>query len=245
MENRDDLSDIILEKDKNGPMKAKRILIIVALLIVILLVVLVMMKVINKSSNQDSDQELVLPPTPIVNTSKSPQSDDELFKQVPITKDDGKKESFEEMVKNLKAKEAKKEKDIKPLVEKITSVKVPKIRDLEKENTKKKKNIDKVKKIVKKVPKKIVDTVKKVAKNSSLKGVYVQVGATSRLKPSKKFLNKLTSKNYSYKLLPMDIKGTKVTKILIGPFLNIKTARQKLINIKSTINKNAFIYKVK
>ncbi|MBL0686481.1 MAG: SPOR domain-containing protein [Sulfurospirillum sp.] len=84
-------------------------------------------------------------------------------------------------------------------------------------------------------------------RNGSLatKGVYIQVAATSKLTPDKDFLEELILENYRYRFLPIDIKGTKVTKILIGPYNSSAEARALLGNIKSKINKDAYIYRVK
>ena len=235
MEDKNELSDIVLEKDDNKSMKAKRILIIVALLIVVFLVVLVVMRVVNKPSEQNNNAKLILPPNPSEKVVEQKKEDD-LFKQVPITEEEDKKESFEDMVKSLKAKEIQKQEDLQPVVK----------------NTKKVVETLKPKKVTPpKVTKKItppvqqITPVKKATNSLATTGVYVQVGATSRLTPNKKFLTKLASKSYEYRLLPIDVKGTKVTKILIGPYSNSSAAKAVLSDIKSSINKDAFIYRVK
>ena len=233
MEEKNELSDIILEKDDNKSMKIKRILIIVALMILVFLVVLVVMKVINKPDPKSSTDKLILPPQP-VSKQVEPKKEDDLFKQVPIVEEEDKKESFEEMVKSLKEKEIKKQADIEPvIVEEIqTKIEQP------------------VKEAVKKIipvvtaPKVVKPVVKQTTTNAT-KGVYVQVGATSRLTPSKKFLAQLAKNNFEYRLLPIDVNGKKVTKILVGPYANTTQAKQVLGDIKENINKDAFIYRVK
>ena len=231
MEDKNELSDIILEKDDNKSMKAKRILIIVALFIVVFLVVLVVMRVVNKPDQQQNNiSKLILPPNPTQKVIE-PKKENDLFKQVPIEEED-KKESFEDMVKSLKAKEFKKQKVLKPKVEEIKKI-------TETVKTQKKPKVITPTKSVKTEP------MKKMNNVFATTGVYVQVGATSRLTPDKKFLAKLTSKNYEYRLLPIDVKGKKVTKILIGPYVTSGAAKSMLGDIKSTINKDAFIYRVK
>jgi len=237
MEDKNELSDIVLEKNDNKSMKAKRILIIVALLIVLFLIVLVVMKVVNKPTEKNNHTKLILPPNPTEKVIERKKEDD-LFKQVPITEEQDKKESFEQMVKSLKAKEIQKSKEItsQEEVKQVVQIKKPK---------------EKIKVIV--TPKKTktvtkpIESTKKITKNnrSATKGTYVQVGATSRLTPDKKFLAKLSSKGYEYRLLLIDIKGTKVTKILIGPYQTTAEAKSKLRDIKDSINKDAFIYRVK
>ncbi len=232
MEEKNELSDIVLEKDSNKSMKAKRILIIVALLIVLFLVVLVVMKVVNKPTEKNNNTKLVLPPNPTEKVIES-KKDDELFKQVPITQEEDKKESFEDMVKSLKAKEMKKQETVQPQIEEAKKV-------IQTQKVQKKIKKIATKKIEKTIPVKV-----KTDNTVATKGVYIQVGATSRLTPDKKFLAKLAAKNYKYRLLPIDVKGTKVTKILIGPYKTNTEAKAKLTDIKSNINKDAFIYRVK
>jgi DedD protein len=233
MEEKNELSDIILEKNSNKSMRAKRILIIVALLIVLFLIVLVVMKVVNKPTERNNNTKLILPPNTTEKVVEYGNKDDELFKQIPITQDEDKKESFEKMVKSLKAKEMKKQEIVQPKAKKVISAQ------------KVQKNLEKVatKKIEKAIPIKIKTT--KVDGTVAIKGVYIQVGATSRLTPDKKFLAKLAAENHEYRLLPIDIKGTKVTKILIGPYKTNTEAKAKLADIKTNINKDAFIYRVK
>lgn len=242
MEERNELSDIVLEKDDNKSMKVKRILIIFALLIVVFLVVLVVMKTVNKPSEQNNTSKLILPPNPVSSKIVKEEAEDELFKQVPI-EEESKTESFEDMVKSLKAKEIEKE------VEKKNQqiVEVPIIEETPLPKPKKVvRSKPKVKHVTKPTPKKVVN--KSVdSDNGSLatKGSYIQVGAISRTTPSKKFLTKLIKNNYNYRLLPITVKNSKVTKILIGPFSGYSKAKAELSGVKSSINKDAFIYSVK
>lgn len=232
MEEKNELSDIILEKDDNKSMKVKRILIIVALMILVFLVVLVVMKVVNKPDPRTETTKLILPPQP-TSQQVEPKKEDDLFKQVPIVEEENKKESFEEMVKSLKEKEIQKQTKIEPKIEEV-----------------KKKVENPIKKEVKKVipattPKAVTTPIEKATTTEATNGIYVQVGATSRLTPSKKFLAQLAKNNYEYRLLPIDVNGKKVTKILVGPYTSAPEARNALANIKTNINKDAFIYRVK
>jgi len=233
MEEKNELSDIILEKDDNKSMKVKRILIIVALMILVFLVVLVVMKVINKPDPKTNTTKLILPPQP-VSKQVEPKKEDDLFKQVPIIEEEDKKESFEEMVKSLKEKEIQKQTEIEPQIKEVQKKIVEPIKE-------------KVQKVIPVAPAKPVvkPVVKAPTTTEATTGVYIQVGATSRLTPSKKFLAELAKNNYEYRLLPIDVNGKKVTKILVGPYTNTTEARNVLANVKTNINKDAFIYRVK
>ncbi len=237
MDNKNELSDIVLEKSDEKILKAKRVLIIISILIIVFLIVLLSMKLLNRSDNEKTPN-LILPPEPTT-AVKEADKDSELFKQVPIIKENTvKKDNINNIVKNLKDKAAK-ENTVVTSKEKNTVVKVPKKEEI--------KTV--VKPIVQHIAKKTKPVVKKTkikhANTKITKGIYVQVGATSKLTPSKKFLKKIKSEKFSYKLLPINIKGKKITKILVGPFKNRQSAKQNLVKIKKSLNKHAFIYMMK
>ncbi len=231
MEDKNELSDIVLEKGTNKTLKAKRILIIIAILIIIFLAVILSMKFINKPQNTQQPK-LILPPEP-TSTVQKITKDEQLFKQVPIIEENNtKKDSFENMVKSLKEKE----------IQKTKTAEVKAKQEIKKATVTTTKVIQPVVKPLVKVAKK--DT-KKIVSREATNGIYVQVGATSKYTPDKKYLKKIIDKKYNYRLLAITIKGKKVTKILIGPFKNRKIAKENMVNIKKDINKNAFIYKVR
>lgn len=236
MEDKNELSDIILEKESNKTLKIKRILIIAALLILIFLVAIIVMKVTNAPTTpQNQNSKLVLPPEPIAKQNTQTQ-DDALFKQVPI-QEEAKAESFEDMVKNLKEKEIKKQEET---TAKTVVKEVAKVEKVVQEVAQEKAPIK-----APQIDKKVAPTEKKLDAALASTGIYIQVGATSKLSPDKKFLANIESRKYSYKLLPIDINGQKVTKILIGPYANTSDAKDVLADVKSNINKDAFIYRIK
>lgn len=240
MDNKNELSDIVLEKSDEKTVKAKRVLIIISMLIIVFLIVLLSMKLLNRSDNEKTPN-LILPPEPTV-APKEADKDSELFKQVPIIKEKGtKKDNINKIVKNLKNK-ATGENTIQ------NNVVTPKEQN-EAVKTSKEEVKTVVKPIVQHVVKKtkpVAKKVKRVAKTKrTAKGIYIQVGATSKLTPSKNFLKKISKEKFSYKLLPINIKGKKITKILVGPFKSRSLAKQNLVKVKKSLNKNAFIYVAK
>ena len=82
-------------------------------------------------------------------------------------------------------------------------------------------------------------TVKKrpVKKATSRKYYYVQVGSF-KLKPSKKYLSKISRLGLPYK-----VKKTEIYKVLVGPYKKESTARKVLVKVKQKLNKSAFISK--
>jgi DedD protein len=236
MENRNELSDIVLEKGDSKSLKLKRILMIVALLILVFLVALASMKMVNKEPNKEASK-LILPPEP--SAKEAPVAKEEqLFKQVPIIEENPKKESFEEMIKTLKEKETQKQEEAKtkeapavvtPLTQVTPSTKTPPTIAKPKEES---------------APKPSKPQETPVATKSADAGTYIQVGAVST-KPDAKVLNDINAKGFEVKLYTTVVNGTNVTKILIGPYAKNEDAQKALVSIKESINKNAFIYRIK
>jgi len=240
MENRNELSDIVLEKGDTKTLKMKRILILVAFLILVFLVALASMKVANKDEGKDTSK-LILPPEPTQETQIP--KDDQLFKQVPIIEENPKKESFEDMIKTLKEKEAQKQEEAKgteakPKESAITSATPPVKETLPKVKEETKKEATKTQPLLRSTE--ISDT----PSGSANAGIYVQVGAVATT-PDAKQLSDIKSKGFEYKLYPTVVNGNKVTKILIGPYAKSSDAESALVLIRSSVNKNAFIYRVK
>ncbi len=235
MDNENELSDIVLEKSDEKMLKAKRVLIIISILIIVFLIVLLSMKLLNRSDDS-ATPNLVLPPEP-TSIAKDTQKNEELFKQVPIIKENiAKKDNIDKIVNNLKNK-AVNENEANTSKNKVTQVlKNEEVKTVVKPIAQLVKK--KIKPVVKKIKRKLVST-------KAAKGVYIQVGATSKLTPSKKFLKKITGLKFSYKLLSINVKGKKITKILVGPFKNRDLARKNLAKVKKTLNKNAFLYIMK
>ncbi|GAX88180.1 DedD protein [Lebetimonas natsushimae] len=94
-----------------------------------------------------------------------------------------------------------------------------------------------------------VKKIKNIKKALNVK-YYIQVAALMKYKtPNKKFLNLIKKEGFNYTFYHTYIKKNNkkiaITKILIGPFENEKTARAKLRIVKEKITQNAFIFKVK
>lgn len=236
MENsRNELSDIVLEKGDHKTVKVKRILILAAFLILVFLVALASMKMMNKDNGKDTSK-LILPPEPTQETQLP--KDDQLFKQVPIIEENPKKESFEDMIKTLKEKEVAKQEEAKGK-EPVATTKADTTKVVD---TKPKEATPPV------APKKEVakpkETTTPTTSGSTGAGIYVQVGAVATA-PEQRVLNDIKSKGFEYKIYPTVVNGNNVNKILIGPYANSADAENALANIRSSVNKNAFIYRIK
>ena len=90
-----------------------------------------------------------------------------------------------------------------------------------------------------------VKTIPKTIKNDNTnqqKKIYIQLGAFLKY-PNKKYLNNLTQKDFQYKVIKVEVKGKVYNKLLIGPYSNIKQARDNLPRIKKDLNSpGSFIY---
>ncbi|KFL34315.1 MULTISPECIES: SPOR domain-containing protein [unclassified Sulfurospirillum] len=241
MENRNELSDIVLEKGDNKTLRMKRILILVAFLILVFLVALASMKVANKDEGKDTSK-LILPPEPTQETQIP--KDDQLFKQVPIIEENPKKESFEDMIKTLKEKEAQKQEEAKETEKTATPATTPSVKETLPSKVKEepKKEATKAQPLLRSTE--VSSSEKAPTSGSADAGIYVQIGAVATT-PDAKQLNDIKSKGFEYKLYTTVVNGNKVTKILIGPYAKSSDAESALVLIRSSVNKNAFIYRVK
>jgi len=245
MENRNELSDIVLEKGDGKTLKMKRILILVAFLILVFLVALASMKVANKGEKDTS--KLILPPEPTQETQIP--KDDQLFKQVPIIEENPKKESFEDMIKTLKEKEAQKQEEAKGADSKAKETTAPVTAPIKEAAPAK----------VKEEPKKEAAKPQQMLRSTEVSpsgapsatssgnvtpGIYVQVGAVATA-PDAKQLSDIKSKGFDCKQYSTVVNGNKVVKLLIGPYATSAEAESALSLIRSSVNKNAFIYRVK
>ena len=261
MENRNELSDIVLEKGDHKTLKMKRILILVAFLILVFLVALASMKVLNTKDQSKDTSKLILPPEP-TQEAQVPK-DDQLFKQVPIIEENPKKESFEDMIKTLKEKEAQKQEETKATTAPVATTPVN-----QSQKTKEPATTTPIKEVattpqtaskVKEEPKKEAPKAQPILRSTEIDtpstpmstgsgnvapGIYVQIGAVATA-PDARQLADIKSKGFECKQYSTVVNGNKVIKLLIGPYASSAEAENALSLIRSSVNKNAFIYRVK
>ena len=184
------------------------------------------------SSNNDKNDEF------FENSSPSMQDQNEFednFEQVPIIEEDisTPNEEQEKIIPEIE----KEEKEIKsPKVEqKITKEEKP-LKPITKNKQQKE--------IIKKEKTKNKKTITKDLKTTNAR-YYIQVGAFYKYSPNKKFLNKIKKRGYSYIIKTILKNNKEVKKVLIGPFNSKNEAKSALIDIRSSINKDAFITRIK
>jgi hypothetical protein len=87
-------------------------------------------------------------------------------------------------------------------------------------------------------------SVPKVTKKHGLGNFYVQVGSFSG-KPKESLLTEITRAGYHYKLIEFPINGKQISKLLIGPYRQRADAVALLGDIKTHIQKDAFIAEIR
>lgn len=256
MEENNGLQDILLDKnDDEKSNKTRKFLISVATLAIIFLVVLIAVKYLNTSSSEnkiaDADS-LLLPSEPNLDNSQ------DIFEQVPIIAEENTKEKFENLVndyKNSRSKEIEQNKTNSVTPDRIAAAEQ---RFNEQKNASTTPSVVQAPEAKKPAPTKPTTTTKPasapkptpkptvVSKPSSSQGGgnYIQVASLNAFDQNNPLIKKISAKGYNYKVYKTTVKGSEVTKILIGPFDNAELGRQ-LGQIKSEFNEDAFIYRIK
>ncbi|HIP20917.1 MAG TPA: SPOR domain-containing protein [Sulfurimonas sp.] len=171
MNDKNELNDIILNKDTSNNSN-KKIVLVVATLGVILIIVVMLMNSLS-SNGTDNLPQAVLPEEPqgqILQTQEEP-----LFEEVVVEEETSSDEDLALIAQKLK-EESLTEASVEviqaqtPVVQKETAVK---------------KSV-------------VAKTVTPVSKASAI-SYYIQVGSFSKYKPNKKFLDSITKLGYSYK----------------------------------------------
>lgn len=223
MEERNELSDIMLENaSDNKSQNIKRILVIVALLILLFIFIIAIMKILNKKEEPNSiinDDELIS----LINQDTSLKTQDNNFSNVKV-------ENIE-VVEN------------EVLVEQVSEI--PKIVDIQNQTreVKTKQQASELKKqnTTTKNTVKTNDTV-----NTATNGIYyIQVASILNGKPNKAFLSKVTKNNYGYIEYETMVNSKNYTKVLIGPYASENEARKAMFKVKNDIVQDAFLYKMR
>jgi len=182
---------------------------------------------------------------------------------------------FEEMVRKLKQQDAQENREIatkeenksdltpqkeESVINKIKEVTTTPVKVVQ-ENVEKK--IEKVEEALKpsrstpvvetaviSTPKEVIvstkqDYIPTASPISSMSGYFIQVGATAKSFPDRRFLTKVKNAGYDYIVHKVVIKGKDIKKVLIGPYNTRAEAREDLNSVQSTINPSAYIYRIK
>ena len=245
MEEKNELNDLILNKD-NATNNNKKIILAVATLGVILIIVVMLMNSLSSNGTDNLPQpilsEALLPPEP-KNTLR--EMDEPLFEEIEIIEDDDTSDnSLDKIAQRLKQESLEESNFVADTTPAYTPVEKHIV----------KKVVTPVKHIEKVVPKpKPTPTPKVVVQKRenpyfidkrAVGKYYLQVGSFSVFEPNNKFLKSITDKGFTYKYHEVTINSKKINKVLIGPFSTKKEARDALRTVRSSVEAGAFLTKI-
>ena len=154
----------------------------------------------------------------------------------------------EEIKQEPKAETTKSKQEVVVVTSKKATLKQEPKKDIKEEKVKKETPKKEVKKQAPKAQKQEskdqTPAQSNVAQTTLQKGSYIQVLATADFKPDADYIKKLKSKGYTYTLYKTTVKGKEYIKVLVGPFNEAKL-NSEMSNIRATINKDAFVFRVK
>jgi len=216
MNDKNELSDIVLNKNGSSGSN-KKIILTVATLGIILIVVVLLMNSLN-SKGTDNLPQAVLPPKPQPQTTTQKATEEPLFEDVKVIQEKASSdEDLDKIAQKLKQESTQEQKIIAPKQKKIST---------EKKVVAKKKR-----------------AVPKPQTTSTVK-YYVQVGSFAKYKPNKKFLKSITDLGYKYTYHKVTIHAKTLNKVLIGPFKTQKEANSAKRVIRAKIVPGAFLVKL-
>ncbi len=224
MDEKNELSDIVLNKGGSSNSN-KKIILAIATLGVVLIVVVMLMNSIN-SKGTDNLPQAVLPPEPKAQVASENELDKEpLFEDVPIVEEKAADDTNLDHI----AQKLKEESAVETIEEPVAVATVtPKQTQAVKKQTSVKKP-----KVVKKAVKKVKHTTSTAPKHA----YFVQVGSFSKYTPNKKFLNSITSLGYHYSYH----KVNNINKVLVGPFSSRKEANKAKNVLRKKVVSGAFL----
>ncbi len=238
MEEKNELNDIILNRS-GGNNGMKKIMLAVASLAILLIIVVVIMSSLNSGGTANLPQPIEPPKASLESTTFD---EDPLFEPVAIDEGLSTEESLDNVAKKIKeqSQEIESESEFiagpEEMMEEPTEVVVP-----AKYEKPVKQEVQKVAKVVAKpVAKKTTPVSKPAVKGN----YYIQVGSFGRFSPDKKFLDKITSSGYTYKLHTVSVSGKEITKVLVGPYATDKAARQNIKDVRAKIEPGAFLSRI-
>ncbi|MBA1432249.1 MAG: SPOR domain-containing protein [Epsilonproteobacteria bacterium] len=214
MDDKNELSDIVLNKG-NASGSNKKLILAVATLGVVLIIVVLLMNSMNSGSTNNLPQA-VLPPKPQKEIAQETQKDEPLFEEVEVREDDASSDAdLDKIAQKLKEESVQKE---------STPVKAAPV----------------AKKSVKKITKKTAPKPAVTQTATTSVKYYIQVGSFSKYKPNKKFLSSIKNLGFNYKFHKV---GT-LNKVLVGPFKTRKEANNAKRVLRAKVEPGAFLVKL-
>jgi len=259
MQEKNELNDIILNKSSKSN-STKKVLLTIATFAIILIVVVVVMNQFSgkKESNlphapevsevvveevmeepeiESATAEVPVIENDIAHTSELIEDDESEAANIP----DGKNETERIYDAVFEEPEIVEEPDYtaKPTAKPKTAAKKPALKTEPKQVLKPRKVVPSGKYNPK--SKRVVKTAESSAKSGAY---YIQVGSFATYSPAKSFLDKITSRGYTYTFHKVTRSGKTLNKVLVGPFRTQSAAREALPVIKRNVINGAFLIKL-
>ena len=246
MEEKNELNDIILNKNSSS-LGNKKIVLAVATLGIILIIVVMLMNSLASSGTENLPQA-ILPPEP--QKEAKAVTDEPLFEDVNVVQETSQdNSSLDAIAQKLKEESVKDSSNVQPKESSVASAAVAE--EFKKEQPKK---IETAKVETAKPATKKVAAAKEAAKEpisepkttatATASGHYIQIGSFSKIEPNKKLLDSITNLGYKYKFHQVTINSKVVNKVLVGPFNSEDEARKALKNVKASVEAGAFLTKI-
>ena len=259
MEEKNELNDIILNKNSKSN-RTKKVLLTIATFSIVLIIVVVIMNrftaktesalphppEITKVAAEDVIVEPVYEESSTDEANRTAAESEETADQEPVIQDTApveqkKVQSVDAFEEPRIIKEPEYAKSASPKAEtKPAAKRVPKV-----VQTKKEPSAADIRPSGKYDPKskRVVKT--KEAATAEAGSYFIQVGSFSKSSPSKEFLDKIRSRGYTYNMFHQpNSNGKTLTKVLIGPFKTEAAAREALPVIKKRVMPTAFLIKL-
>lgn len=234
MDEKNELNDIILNRN-SGNSGMKKLMLAVASLAILLIIVVVIMSSLNSGGTANLPQPIEPPQS---SQAQSPIEEDPLFEPMAIDQTANEEESLDNVARKIKEQSQNSETGSEyiagpdEMIEEETEVVVPSKYEAP------------VKAEVKKVTP-VKPAEKKATAKPAVKGTYyIQVGSFGRYTPDAKFLEKITNNGFSYKIHKVTVNGKEITKVLVGPYSTDKAARKDLPSVRSKIEPGAFLSRI-
>lgn len=230
MDEKNELNDIILNKNSSS-LGNKKVVLAVATLGIVLIMVVMLMNTLTSSGTENLPQA-VLPPEP--QKEVKAVADEPLFEDVNVVQESSQDNvSLDEIAQKLKEESVK---ESAPIVAQ-EGTPAPAVAEAPKAAA-----APKAVTAAKAAPKETVSAPKPAASGSS--EFYIQVGSFAKHEPNKKFLDSITNLGYKYKFHKVTVDSRVISKVLVGPFNSEAEARKALARVKTSVEAGAFLTKI-
>ena len=248
MEEKNELNDIILNKN-NSVNNNKKIILAVATLGVILIIVVMLMNSLSSNNTNNLPQPTSSKKSLLAEKENTlDEIEEPLFEDVEVIDENSESDdNLDQIAQRLK----KESLDEDTVIPETKTVAPPKhkhtyVRKIEEVKVTPKMVIPKVvtPKYRPPVAVKVDKNPSYVDKRATLGKFYLQVGSFSTFEPNKKFLKSITDKGFTYKYHQVTINSKKINKVLIGPFDTRKEAKDALRTVRTSVEAGAFLTKI-